>query len=119
MTSLLALLLAAGDIPRPRVDVQRTYTLEALTPADAARLQGKRARFAIALDSLPEEAGGYTAYDCLAPPGLAAGVWLCPGQEAQDEMTVEALLVIVNHRAAWGFPALTEYRLKDAVACRP
>jgi hypothetical protein len=46
-------------------------------------------------------------------------MWLLPGQEAQDEMTVEARLVIVNHRAGWGFPALRESRLMDAVACRP
>jgi hypothetical protein len=42
-----------------------------------------------------------------------------PGQEAQDEMVVEARLVIIDHRACFGFPALREYRLKDAVACRP
>jgi hypothetical protein len=34
-------------------------------------------------------------------------------------MTVEALLVVIDHRAAWGFPALRECLLKDAVACRP
>jgi hypothetical protein len=108
--------------PRPPagpVEVERTFTLAALTPADAARLEGKRARFRISLDSAPEQDGKYTAYDCLAPDGLIAAVWLLPGQEASDEMTVEARLVIVGHRACFGFPAQREYRLKNAVACRP
>jgi hypothetical protein len=115
----LVLFLATADVSQGGTEVERTFTLSALTAAQAAQLHGKRARFCISLDSLPEQDGRYTAYDCVARPGLAAGVWLLPGQEAQDKMTVEARLVIVNHRAAWGFPAQTEYRLKDAVACRP
>jgi hypothetical protein len=33
-------------------------------------------------------------------------------------MVVEARLVIIDHRAAWGFPALREYLLKEAVSCK-
>jgi hypothetical protein len=119
MTSLLALFLIAGDFPRGSAEVERTFTLSALTAHQAAQLEGKRARFRISLDSAEEQDGKYTAYDCLAPDGLIAGVWLLPGQEVRDEMTVEARLVVIDHRAAWGFPALREYRLMDAMACRP
>ena len=120
-TTLLGLLLLTADAPRiaPRADVERTYDLAELPPADAARLQGRRARFRVVLDSDEAELGKYTTVDCLAPDGLAGGVWLLPGRELRDEMTVEATLRIINHRAAWGFPALREYRLMDAVVCRP
>jgi hypothetical protein len=114
----LALLLAAGDISGGRADVERTFTLPELTPADAAQLAGKRARFRISLDSAPDQDCKYTTYDCLAPLGLAAAVWLLPGHKVQDEMVVEARLVIVDHRACFGFPAQREYRLKDALAGR-
>jgi hypothetical protein len=76
MASLLALPLAAGDIPRTSPAVEQTFTLSELTPAQAAELQGRRARFRIALDSAEEQAGTITTCDCLAPDGLAAGVWL-------------------------------------------
>jgi hypothetical protein len=46
-------------------------------------------------------------------------VWLLPGQEVQDEMTVEAVLRIINHRACFGFPALREYLQVYAVLTRP
>jgi hypothetical protein len=91
----------------------------AVAPADAARLEGRRARFRIAPDSAGEEDGKHIAIDCLAPDGLAAVVWLLPGQEARDDMTVEAVLRIIDHKTGWGFPALREYRLVDAVAFRP
>jgi hypothetical protein len=42
-----------------------------------------------------------------------------PGQETKDEMTVEAVLRVIDHRACFGFPALREYLLVDAVACPP
>jgi hypothetical protein len=34
-------------------------------------------------------------------------------------MTVEAVLVMIDHRACVSFPALREYLLVDAVACPP
>jgi hypothetical protein len=46
------LLCALADYPRHVIRVERThYTLEELTPTDARSLEGKRARFRIALDS--------------------------------------------------------------------
>jgi hypothetical protein len=54
MTTLLALCLIAGDVPRTSARIERTYTLSALTPADAAQLVGRRARFHVSLDSAPE-----------------------------------------------------------------
>jgi hypothetical protein len=42
-------------------------------------------------------------------------VFLLAGREAADEMTVEARLKVIDHPLGFGFPALREYRLLDAV----
>jgi hypothetical protein len=111
MPLLLLPLLAAADLPGPRVE-RGVYYLADLTPADARRLDGRRARFRVALDSAEDN----NCFDCLAPPGLHASVCLLPGQEAaDDDMTVEATLVIIDHPPGFGFPPLREYRLLDAV----
>jgi hypothetical protein len=110
---LLTLAFAAADVPSPRIDgrVGRAfYVLADLTPAEARRLDGRRARFRVSLDSEGED----NAYDCLAPDGLHASVFLLTGEEA-DDMTVEATLVIIDHPPGFGFPPLREYRLVDAV----
>jgi hypothetical protein len=46
-------------------------------------------------------------------------VWLPEGQEVADEMTVEAVLVVVHHKgwvtpAGKQFPSVVEYRLTKA-----
>jgi hypothetical protein len=67
-------------------------------------------------DSLEDEATH--SFDCLAPEGLHASVYLLAGEEAADEMTVEATLRVIDHPPGLGFPALREYRLVDAVRGR-
>jgi hypothetical protein len=59
--------------------------------------------------------GDDNAYDCVAPDGLHASVFLLPEQKAADDMTVEATLVIIDHPAVFGFGPLREYRLVNAV----
>ena len=59
------------------------------------------------------------SFDCLAPPGLAAGVYLRLGQEAADEMVVEGRLWVIDFPPGLGFPPLREYRVVDAVRVRP
>jgi hypothetical protein len=116
---LLLPLLAVADVPGPRVDPRAeraVYFLADLTPADARRLDGRRARFRVSLDSTQDN----NCFDCVAPGGLHASVCLVAGQEAaDDDMTVEATLVIIDHPPGFGFPALREYRLVDAVRVGP
>jgi hypothetical protein len=81
--------------------------------AEARRLEGKRARFRVVLDSAEDFVDH--SWDCLAPDGLHATVYLRPDQEAADMMTVEARLVIIDYPAGFGFPPLREYRLRSAV----
>jgi hypothetical protein len=88
-----------------------------LTPAGARRLEGKRAQFQVSLDSLEDVATH--SFDCLAPPGLAAGVYLRLGQEAADSMLVEGRLWVIDHAPGFGFSPLREYRLVDAVRVGP
>jgi hypothetical protein len=109
--ALLPLAFAAADVPRADSRIERTaHVLAELTPLEARSLDGKRARFRVVLDSTGED-----SFDCVAPDGLHATVYLLPDQEPADEMTVEARLKIINHPASFGFPALREYRLLDAV----
>jgi hypothetical protein len=101
---LLPLAFAAGDVRSARIDsrAERTfYVLAELTPAEARRLEGTRARFRVVLDSLEDDATH--SWDCVAPDGLHASVFLLAGEEAADEMTVEARLVVIDHRPGFGF----------------
>jgi hypothetical protein len=114
---LLTLVAPVADVHghRPDTRAERScYDLATLTTADARSLAGKRARFRVVLDSTGED-----SFDCLAPDGLHAAVYLAPDQDIADEMVVEARLVIIDHSAAFGFLLLREYRLKDAVRFGP
>jgi hypothetical protein len=110
---LIAVIAPVVDVHghRPDTRAERScYDLATLTPADARSLVGKRARFRVVLDSTGDD-----SFDCVAPDGLHATVYLVPDQEVADEMVVEARLVIIDHPASFGFAALREYRLVDAV----
>jgi hypothetical protein len=60
----------------------------------------------VALDSLEDVATH--RFDCLAPAGLFAGVFLLAGQEADDDMTVEARLVVIDWPPGFGCPRFRE-----------
>jgi hypothetical protein len=113
---LLPLAFGAGDVTSLRIDSRAKrafYVLADLTPAEARRLEGKRARFRVALDSLEDVATH--SFDCAAPAGLHASVYMRPGQEPADEMTVEARLWVIDFPPGFGLPGFREYRLVDAV----
>jgi hypothetical protein len=108
---LLPLAFAAADVPRADTRVERAcHVLAELTPMEARHLAGRRARFRVVLDSTGED-----SFDCVAPDGLHATVYLLPDQEPADEMVVEARLKVIDHPPGFGFPALREYRLLDAL----
>jgi hypothetical protein len=113
--ALLLLLTAADPHLAPRAE--RTFVLSKLTPAEALRLDGKRARFRVALDSAEDpDWNGFVGYDCATPDDIARTVLLYRGQDLADEMTVEATLRVIRHAATVGelgtfFPTFTEYRL--------
>jgi hypothetical protein len=117
---LLQLALAVApppaDVPRVEVvaPIVRTYDVSRLSEVEAARLVGKRARFKVELDSDEWDNGRRVVIDCKTSTVEEKTLWLLPGEEAADEMTVEARLVI-RHHPGWGqFPAFTELRLLDA-----
>jgi hypothetical protein len=63
---------ALADAPSPAGgEAVRVHDFAALTLSDALPLQGHPAHYRVVLDSLPDEAGGYTLYDCLSPVGRA------------------------------------------------
>jgi hypothetical protein len=127
--ALLLLLLAPTIAPTPAAAtaaaverVERTHDFAGLTPAQASRLQGQRARFRLALDSRQDTTAGRTFYDCESSDRTARTVWLVEGQEAAQEMDVEATLQVV-HEPRWVGPGgavverFTEYRLLAARRC--
>jgi hypothetical protein len=115
---LIALLtLCPADVPQgPDDRTVRAYELATLTPAEARLLEGRRARYLVVRDSLPDWEGRYTSYDAVAPLDLCASVYFI--RERDCDGIVEATLTIVEHRA-WTTPdgtcfeAFTEYRLMD------
>ncbi len=115
-----ALLLAAllADLGAAPPAVARVHDLARLTPAGAERLQGRVALYRVALDSTAGEHDGFVLYDAVSPPWADASVWLYPGQDVEDEMTVEAELRIVRHEGRGPFPGFTEYRVTRAVVRR-
>jgi hypothetical protein len=125
---LLAALLAAvlpvlADAPSPGGgEAVVTHDFAALSLADALRLQGHPARYRVVLDSLPDEAGGFVLYDCVSPVGESRTVYLLPGQDVEERVTVEAVLVIKQMPPSVGpggtfFPGFTKFRIVDARRC--
>ena len=116
-------MVANGVGPAPSGRAVKTYELASLSPADAFRLNGKRAVFRIGLDSTEAEWEGFTLYDCQSVDAVSRSVYFCPWQDVADEMTVEATLWVIRHPATVGdqgtpFPAFVEYRLTKAVIRR-
>src|SRR5262249_9780255 len=110
MTRLAAAFLllagaAPGNGPRP-VDPADVHAHDFATPAmaDAQRLEGKPTLFRVTLDTdtEPEERDGLTCADCEGSGDPLRTVYLHPGQEVVDVMTVEATLRILCYPAVTG-----------------
>jgi hypothetical protein len=63
---LLLPLLAPADILRIPTAVERTLDLATLSHRQAQRLDGRRVRIRVELESLPGDAGGGVVYDCVS-----------------------------------------------------
>jgi hypothetical protein len=96
----------------------RTFDLADLSHAEAFHLQGQRARLGVSLDSAAEERGGFTVSDCDSGDDALRTVWLLPGQEVADEMTVEGVLQLQNVEAGHGCDGFWECRVSNARRCR-
>jgi hypothetical protein len=86
---------AHGDGPAPAdTSAVQAHDFAMLTEAEARRLEGKPALFRVTLDgdSDTEERGGFTCADCVGAGEPLRSLYLCPGQEAAESMTVEATL---------------------------
>ena len=99
---MIALLtLCPADVPQLDDRTERAYEVATLTPAVACLLEGRRVRYLVVRDSLPDWEGRYTSYDAVAPAGLHASVYFI-GERGWDGI-VEATLTIVEH-LAWTAP---------------
>jgi hypothetical protein len=113
---LAPLLLTLAAVPAFAAEppsVPGRVVFSTLTLTEAQKLDGRRARFVVALDSAPADRGGCVVYDCAGQDALRS-VWLVPGQDPDREMTVEAVLRLRFVPAAHGFAGFWEYRLTEA-----
>jgi hypothetical protein len=116
---------APTDVPPAIMEaaIVRTHNVARLPAAYALRLEGKRARYRVVLDSSAHEQDGYVLFDCQTGDGTHKTIWLLTGEDVADVMEVEARLVIRHYRA-WTaqngthLPAFTEFRLMNSRRCR-
>src|SRR5262249_1832944 len=87
----LCLLLALAAAPSLAAEPPRVV-FSSLSLAEAQKLDGRRGRFAVVLDSAPADRGGFVVYDCAGHDDALRSVWLVPGQEIDREMVVDAVL---------------------------
>ncbi len=73
----------AGDPPATRPEVD--YEFRTLTPEHARQLEGEEAVYSIEVDSLPEEDGRYTLYDCNSQDEVLRTVRLLSGRPCPRE----------------------------------
>src|SRR5215813_406456 len=123
-----SLLLIPSGKPRPTdlqrsepdASAERAHDFAKLTASEAEHLQGKPARYRIVLDSREWEHDGLMVYDCKSIDRIRRSVCFALGQDTEeDELTVEAVLRIIDHAPAVGadgmqFEGFREYRLVEA-----
>ncbi len=110
----------------PADALECTYDLERLTVSQAAHLEGKRIRFRVRRVGSADRRGGFDVYRVMVRDRAndLGTVWLYPGQDAGDEIVVEARLVAQRYRSGMGsggtwYPAYVSYRLKEALRVGP
>jgi hypothetical protein len=116
--ALLLLLLVPADVPPVPAAVVRSLDLAALSHDGARRLDGRRVRMRVEVESRPGDAGGAVVCDCVSSADVNRTVWLVPGQEAKDVMDVEGVFPLLWRQPGNGFPGYWEYRVEGAVRRR-
>jgi hypothetical protein len=109
------LLLLPTDLPRISTAVVRTHDLALLTHREAQRLDGRRVRVRVDLESEPGDASGAIVYDCVSPDAINRTVWLVPRQRVKDVMDVEGVFRLLWRPPGCGLPGYWEYRVEGAV----
>jgi hypothetical protein len=83
-----------------------------LTLPQAHELHSKRVRIRITVDASCEEIRNQDVYGCQGEDDRYCTVWFPAGQVTDEEMTVEAVFVVVRQRN------FTEFRLTRARRCK-
>src|SRR5262249_10201065 len=99
MYATLLLLLVPADVPRIPTAAVRTYDLATRSHPQAERLDGRRVRIRVDLESEPGDAGGAIVYDCASPDAVNRTVWLVPRQQIKDVMEVEGVFRLLWRQA--------------------
>jgi hypothetical protein len=102
LACVLLLALSPAPAPLPALEpVGMPVTLATLTPAEAARLEGRTKRYRIVLTSSAVEEDGWTGYDVehKDDPAVMGSVYLRGGEigEPGDAVVVEARLRVIRH----------------------
>jgi hypothetical protein len=131
----LAVLLLCPDVfaapvpfPRPHRPLSKDqlagpHTLASLPLHQARQLHGQRATYRVVLDSPGDPEGEHDVYVCKGAGNIERTLWLPADEETEDEMVVEAVLLVIEHKekiTATGerFEGFTEYRLTRAQQCQ-
>jgi hypothetical protein len=93
---------AAADGPplQPgKEQVARTYPLATLSLHRALHLHGRQARFRVSLTNDGDPVGKFDYYECAGDDDSRLYTVMFPaGQEVEDAMVVEAVLVVIHHK---------------------
>jgi hypothetical protein len=110
-----------GDAPGAdpgRADLTCTYHFATLTEAQAVQLQGRPARFRVEGARDGWDLDDWTIFNAPGGGPVRRTVWLRPGKDVDDPMTVEAVLRVIRHPPRGRFPGYTELRLCGARVVR-
>jgi hypothetical protein len=113
--ALRLLLFVPADVPGIPAGVEGSIGLATLSHRESQRLDGRRVRVRVDLESLPGDGGGAVVYDCVSPDDVTRTVWLVPGQEAKDVMDVGGVFRLLWGLPGNGFPGYWEFRVEGAV----
>jgi hypothetical protein len=116
-------LLADAGPPVVAPEVFEVHDLASLKPADAARVDGKRALYRVVIDGPRDCQGDRDMYDVLPSDDPQGILFLASGRDADDVLLVEARLVVIRHPVhvvgAVVTPAFVEWRLVEAERAGP
>jgi hypothetical protein len=101
--------------PAEEAIVPAVYDLAKLTPAQARRLHGRKVTFQVVVDTDGYREGQHDIYGVAGDKDVERSLYVPAGLELDDEATVEAVLVVIEHAPAvhgnTAFVGFTEYRL--------
>ena len=104
--------------PTSNVEIDLPCEFVSLKLEQARQLQGRFATFRVSLNSPGDREGKFDVYACEGDGDIERSLWMMPDEEAEDEMTVKAVLLVIEHAPRVignvSFEGFLEFRLTCA-----